>query len=113
MDITSSSVLVGGAVTSPIQAKVSPTAATSFAGSFAAVFLGPACPTAATLAAALPKAYLATPKSSPGVTMAPSAAVVTMGSAEQQVGGGCVIPSSHLGLAFGKDAGCMLCLAGV
>jgi hypothetical protein len=74
-----SQVLVGGSITTPIAAKVRPTSSTTFSGSFAIVFPAP-CPTAATLAAALPKAYIATVKGSPGVSLADTKAVVTMGT---------------------------------
>ena len=84
-DISSSSILVGGVITSPIKAKVSPTAKTSFAGTMVIVFPDAKCPTPATLAAALPRAYLATPKASPGITMGTTNAVVTMGSGSSMV----------------------------
>lgn len=74
----SSKVLVGGTITQPIQAKVSAVANTVFSGSFAVVFPG-ACPTAATLPAALNKAYIASPKSAPGITLGDGKAIVTIG----------------------------------
>lgn len=74
-----SAVQVGGTITSPLAANVTSTKQAAFAGAFAVVFPTDKCPTAATLAADLAKAYLATPKNSVGVTMTNTSAAVTIG----------------------------------
>lgn len=80
---STSQVMVGGVIKTPIPAKVMPVAKTTFSGQVAIVLPAP-CPTAATLPAALSKAYIATVKGTT-INLADNTAVVTMGTSNAAV----------------------------